>query len=143
VITGIGTDICDISRIFSTIERFGDRFRKRIFTKIELETMHLKLALAPPDIRNLKEAAFLAKRFAAKEAVSKALGEGILFSSLKWTDIEIVNDLKGKPIVVLYGHALANLERLIEESHSKARIHISISDTKNIAQAMAVIEKIH
>ena len=130
MIIGIGTDICVIARIEKVLQKYGKRFQDRCFTKNE----RIKC-------NNTKNTtACYAKRFAAKEAVSKALGTGIK-KGINWKNIEIVNRQTGKPIIYLYGKAL---ERLLEltPTNMSAQMHISLSDEKDLAQALVVIEAI-
>jgi holo-[acyl-carrier protein] synthase len=120
MITGIGNDIIEISRIQGVIERQGQRFLDRVFTAKE---QHYCLQ-HKESYRNF------AGRFAAKEAIVKALGTG-LKEGLTWLDIEILNDEKGKPVVLLN----LKIEDLIQESS----ILISISHCKEYATAFAII----
>lgn len=118
MIIGIGSDIIDIRRIEACIRKYGDGFINRIFTHKEIEQA---------ESRNDK-CAYYAKRFAAKEAVSKAFGHGIT-AALAWRDIEILNDPKGKPYVNT-------------PTQESTRIDISISDEYPYAQAFVVISTI-
>ena len=86
MILGVGTDLCEISRIEQALARFGERFAKRILVESELAVFR----------RRRKRAAYLAKRFAAKEAFSKAMGTGIHFP-VNWHNVWVVNDRAGKP----------------------------------------------
>ena len=95
MIIGVGIDLCDIKRIEKTILKFGDRFKKRCFTDNEIFKCN----------NTKNSAACFAKRFASKEAVSKALGTGIN-RGLYWKHIEIINQKSGKPEVILHGNAL-------------------------------------
>lgn len=118
----------DIDRIEKTIERFSDRFLDRMFTPQEQERSE----------RKLQSAASYAKRFAAKEAFVKALGLG-LRDGMLWTDIEVVNVTHGQPTLVLHGRA-AEILAMRCQPGCDARIHLTLSDTKNLAQAFVVIE---
>ncbi|MFO1089796.1 MAG: holo-ACP synthase [Hyphomicrobiales bacterium] len=127
MIIGIGNDIIDIRRVERTLERFGDRFTGRIFTDVER---------AKSDRRRLRAASY-AKRFAAKEACSKALGTG--FSrGVFWKDLGVVNEPSGRPTMVLTGGAAAHLDRLTPKGFRPA-IHLTITDDFPYAQAIVVI----
>ncbi len=127
MIIGIGNDIIDIRRVERTLERFGDRFTERIFTDVER---------AKSDRRRLRAASY-AKRFAAKEACSKALGTG--FSrGVFWKDLGVVNEPSGRPTMVLTGGAAAHLDRLTPKGFRPA-IHLTITDDFPYAQAIVVI----
>ena len=127
MIIGFGSDIIDIRRIEKAIDRFGDRFTQRVFTEIEREKSD----------RRLKRAASYAKRFAAKEACSKALGTG--FSDhVFMSDIGVVNDRKGKPMLVLKNGALLRLHAITPFGHS-AQIDLTITDDDPWAQAFVII----
>lgn len=127
MILGIGVDLCDARRIEASHERFGARFLDRIYTPDE--QAHA-LAAARPHLS-------LAKRFAGKEAVSKALGTGV--RGFLFTDIEIASDPLGKPHVLLHGGAVEVLRRLLPEGRT-GHIHVSLSDEDPYATAYAVIE---
>jgi len=124
MIFGIGTDIVEVARIEASIQQFGDDFAKRILAESEL-TSYLE--------SNIK-ARFLAKRFAAKEAFSKALGTG-LRAPATFQNITVSHDDLGKPILVL----APDLQVLLK-SKSITQMHISISDEKNLAAAFVVLE---
>ncbi len=129
MIIGIGTDLVQISRIEEMLHTFGKTFEEKVFTPLEQE----KAASLPTN----KRASFYAKRFAAKEAFSKALGSGIGMNAF-FKEIEVKNDPKGAPYLVLYGHAH---DTLIQKSAGKtAHIHLSLSDEKSFANAFVVIE---
>ncbi len=122
---GIGTDLVDIARIAGLYEAHGERFVKRILS--EAETLLFN--------QQHQSIAFLAKRFAGKEAVAKALGTGI-GAKVAFTEISITNQVNGKPVVQLLGKA----ERL----YSELGIHevlISLSDEKHYALAFAIVTK--
>ena len=130
MIYGNGIDIIDINRIKRVIDKYGDRFKKRCFTENEISKCN--------NIKN--SAACFAKRFASKEAVSKALGTGIN-RGLYWKHIEIINKKSGKPEVILHGNALKILEN-ITPLNNKINISITITDEKGIAQSLVLIETI-
>jgi holo-[acyl-carrier protein] synthase len=127
MILGIGNDIVDIRRIEKTLEQFGERFLDRVFTDIE----RLK------SDRRAERAASYAKRFAAKEACSKALGTGF-HDGVYWRDMGVVNEASGRPTLVLTGGALTQLERLTPNGH-KPVIHLTITDDFPYAQAIVII----
>lgn len=127
MIIGIGNDLIDITRIEQTLERFGDRFVDRIFTDIER---------AKSDRRNLRAASY-AKRFAAKEACSKALGTGFR-KGVFWKDMGVVNLPGGKPTMKLTGGAAARLADLLPEG-MEAQIDLTITDEPPLAEAFVVI----
>jgi holo-[acyl-carrier protein] synthase len=126
MILGVGIDIIEVGRIEASYERFGERFVNRI--------------LLPEEIRycltHKKPGPFLAARFAAKEAVSKAFGTGI-GAQLGWQDIEVCRKESGEPFLVLHG----NGERLLKERNARA-VLISLSHTQNYAAAAAVLESL-
>ena len=128
MILGIGSDLCDIRRIEKSIERFGDRFTHRIFTEGERARSDRRAALVPS----------YARRFAAKEACSKALGTG-LRQGVFWRDMEVVNLASGRPTMRLSGGALERLKAMTPEGH-EAVIHVSLTDDPPMAQAFVVIE---
>jgi holo-[acyl-carrier protein] synthase len=128
VIIGVGADLCDIRRIQSSLDRFGDRFKQRCFTEIERARSDRK-----PDA-----AWSYAKRFAAKEACAKALGTGMRRDDY-WSDMGVVNLPSGQPSLALTGHAAEHLTRLTPEGH-EARIHLTLSDEHPYALAFVVIE---
>ncbi|MBF9234011.1 holo-ACP synthase [Microvirga alba] len=128
MIIGIGSDLCDIRRIERSIERFGDRFTHRIFTEGERARSDRRAARAPS----------YARRFAAKEACSKALGTG-LSHGVFWRDMEVINLPSGKPTMRLSGGALERLQALMPQGH-EAVIHVSLTDDPPLAQAFVIIE---
>jgi holo-[acyl-carrier protein] synthase len=130
VIIGIGNDICDIRRIEEAINRFGDRFIKRIFTEAEQARAERKLG----------RIATYAKRFAAKEACSKALGTG-MNRGVNWQGMGVINLPGGKPSMELTGGARARLDALTPPGH-KAVIHLTITDEAPYAQAFVIIEAV-
>ncbi len=128
MIIGIGNDIIDIRRVERTLERFGDRFTGRVFTEVER---------TKSDRRRLRAASY-AKRFAAKEACSKALGTG-LRKGVFWRDMGVVNLPGGKPTIRLTGGAKARLEAMVPDGMT-ASIHLTITDDFPQAQAFVIIE---
>jgi holo-[acyl-carrier protein] synthase len=130
MIIGIGSDLIDIRRIEKSIERYGERFLSRIFTETER---------AKSERRSLRGASY-AKRFAAKEACSKALGTG-LRQGVFWRDMGVVNLPSGKPSLCLTGGALQRLEQLTPEGHV-AQIDLSITDDFPLAQAIVIISAV-
>lgn len=130
MIIGLGSDLIDIRRIEKSLERFGDRFTNRIFTEIEQ---------AKSDRRKLRAASY-AKRFAAKEACSKALGTG-LSRGVFWRDMGVVNLPGGKPTMALTGGAKLRLEQLTPEGQT-AVVHLTITDDFPLAQAFVIIESL-
>ena len=130
MIVGLGSDLCDIRRIQSTLDRFGDRFTQRIFTPVERERSE----------RKSDRAASYAKRFAAKEACAKALGTGI-HRGVAWRDMGVVNLRSGKPTMALTGASAERLAELIPAGH-QAVIHLSLTDEIPYAQAFVIIEAV-
>ena len=128
MIIGIGNDVIDIRRIEETLESFGERFIQRIFTEIEIRKSE----------KRAQRAASYAKRFAAKEACSKALGTGFR-ASVFWRDMGVVNEPSGRPTMVLTGGARQQLDRITPPGH-EARIHLTITDDFPYAHAMVMIE---
>lgn len=127
MIIGIGNDIIDIRRIEKTLDRYGDRFVQRCFTEIEQKKS---------DRRRLRAASY-AKRFAAKEACSKALGTGFRRGTY-WRDLGVVNLPSGKPTMALTGGAADHLARLTPEGFI-AKIDLTITDDFPLAQAIVII----
>ena len=125
---GLGSDLCNIERIASSIERFGDRFINRIFTETEQ---------AKANRRELTRAATFAKRFAAKEACAKALGTGFRHGVF-WRDMGVVNLPSGQPTLQLSGGAAARLAQITPSGH-KAAIHLTMTDDHPWAQAIVLI----
>lgn len=123
-IYGIGNDIVAIDRINQTYERFGWRFIKKILTPKEQQLLPKNENIIP---------AYLAKRFAAKEAISKALGTG-LGARFRFHDAEILKNIDGQPYVVLSDSISLQYPHI-------AKVHISLSDEKEYAFAVCVIEK--
>jgi len=130
VILGIGNDLIDIRRVEDTLERFGDRFTHRVFTEIERTKSD----------RRMNRAASYAKRFAAKEACSKALGTGIRRGTY-WRDMGVVNQRSGKPTMLLTGGARSHLDRLTPKGMT-AQIDVTITDDFPLAQAIVIISAV-
>ncbi|MFC7703111.1 holo-ACP synthase [Plastorhodobacter daqingensis] len=128
MILSIGSDLANIDRIRATLERFGDRFRARVFTEIELR----KAA------RRADEAGTLAKRWAAKEACSKALGTGLAMG-ISWKDMGVSNLRSGQPVMHLTGWAADRLAAMTPPGH-EAIVHVTLTDDHPWAQAFVVIE---
>ena len=128
MIIGIGTDLANIERISATLERFGDRFRNRVFTDIEQAKAE----------RRADTPGTYAKRWAAKEACSKALGPGLRMG-IAWKDMSVKNLRTGQPVMEVTGWAKSRLEELTPPGH-EAIIHVTLTDDHPWAQAMVVIE---
>lgn len=128
MIIGMGSDLIDIRRIEKTLARHGERFTQRCFTEVERTKSD----------RRRNRAASYAKRFAAKEACSKALGTG-LAQGVFWKDMGVVNLPGGKPTMALTGGAAAILASLMPAGH-EAVVHVTITDEFPYAQAFVVIE---
>jgi holo-[acyl-carrier protein] synthase len=129
MILGIGTDLCNIDRIERTLARFGDRFRNRVFTETEQRTA----ARRPRAV-----AATYAKRWAAKEACSKALGTGLRMG-IAWKDMAVANLQSGQPVMQVTGWAKDRLASLTPPGH-EAVIHVTLTDDHPWASAFVVIE---
>ena len=130
MIIGIGNDLVDIHRIERTLERFGDRFIQRIFTPLEQKKAERR--------RNRVET--YAKRFAAKEACSKALGTGFR-KGVFWRDLGVVNLPGGKPSMELTGGALKRLQELTPAG-MKAQIDLTLTDEPPLGQAIVIISAV-
>ncbi len=130
MILGVGNDLIDIQRIERTLERFGDRFIARIFTQVDQDKSE----------RRANMAASYAKRFAAKEACSKALGTGFR-KGVFWRDMGVVNLPSGQPTLQLTGGALDRL-REITPPGMEARIDLSMTDEPPLAEAIVVISAV-
>jgi len=130
MILGIGNDLIDIRRVEATLERFGPRFEARIFTEIERQKSD----------RRANRAASYAKRFAAKEACSKALGTGFR-KGVFWRDLGVVNLPTGKPTMALTGGALVRLQE-ITPAGMTAQIDLTITDDFPLAQAIVIISAV-
>ena len=129
VIISIGSDLCNIERIQSSLDRFGARFENRVFTPVE----RAKAARRP-----YTRAGTYAKRFAAKEAFSKAVGTGFK-AGVFMKDIGVVNARSGAPTLALTGGAAARLAFLIPAGH-EAVVHLTLTDDHPWAQAFVIIE---
>ncbi|NNE58807.1 MAG: holo-ACP synthase [Hellea sp.] len=130
MILGIGTDICDIRRIEESIEKHGERFLDKIYTPRERNYCDPKSG----------PATYYAKRWAAKEAVAKALA-GARTKSLSWQDVEVSNDPSGRPSIVLHRGALKRMNSIMPSGFS-GNIHLSLTDDYPYAQAFAVFEAV-
>ena len=128
MILGIGTDLANIERIAATLERFGDRFRNRVFTATEQRKAE----------RRRDVAGTYARRWAAKEACSKALGTGLRMG-IAWKDMAVTNLRSGQPQMHLTGWAAARLAAMTPPGH-EAIVHVSLTDDHPWAQAFVVIE---
>lgn len=128
MIIGIGTDLANIDRIAATLERFGDRFRNRIFTETEQRKAE----------RRLDTPGTYAKRWAAKEACSKALGTGLRMG-IAWKDMSVRNLHTGQPVMEVTGWAKRRLDELTPAGH-EAIIHVTLTDDHPWAQATVLIE---
>ena len=131
MILGLGSDLCNIERIRASLDRFGERFEARVFTDVE----RAKAARRP-----FTKSGTLAKRFAAKEAFSKAVGTGFR-AGVFMRDIGVVNAPSGAPTLALTGGAKARLDALTPARHV-TRIHLTLTDDHPWAQAFVVIEAI-
>lgn len=129
MILAIGSDLCNIERIQGSLDRFGARFENRVFTEVE----RAKAARRP-----YTRAGTYAKRFAAKEAFSKAVGTGFS-NGVFMKDIGVVNARSGAPTLALSGGAAARLAALTPEGH-KAVVHLTLTDDHPWAQAFVIIE---
>ena len=126
MILGIGTDIIDNRRIIKTIEKYGNKFKKRCFTTKEIISSY----------KRTNQHNFFAKRYAAKEACAKALGTG-LAKGVFWKDIEIKNDKLGKPKIKLHNKALKLFKNL--DKSKNCSIEVTLSDEVNYAIANVII----
>lgn len=129
MILGIGSDLCNIERIEATLARHGDRFRNRVFTEREQRKA---------DSRPMAVAATYAKRWAAKEACSKALGTGLRMG-ISWKDMAVSNLYTGQPVMHLTGWAAERLAAMTPPGH-EAVVHVTLTDDHPWAQAFVVIE---
>ncbi len=128
MILGIGTDLANIERIQGTIDRFGDRFKNRVFTEVEQRKAERRRDIAGT----------YAKRWAAKEACSKALGTGLRMG-IAWKDMAVSNLDTGQPVMAVTGWAKDRLDQMTPPGHS-AVIHVTLTDDHPWAQAFVVIE---
>ncbi|AEG50108.1 Holo-(acyl-carrier-protein) synthase [Sphingobium chlorophenolicum L-1] len=131
MIVGLGSDLCNIERIQNSLDRFGERFEKRVFTDVEQ---------AKANRRPFTKAGTLAKRFAAKEAFSKAVGTGFR-RGVFMKDIGVVNAPSGAPTLALTGGALERLEALVPAGH-RPIVHLTLTDDHPWAQAFVIIEAV-
>jgi len=135
MILGVGTDIVNINRIKESISQFGDSFINRCFTPKEIEIANTKA----------KKVEFYAKRFAAKEAFLKALGTGMTHK-VSWQDLEIVNNVAGRPLINVKGESLEIMNRssleILNKSAKDINIHLTMSDDDPYATATVIIEVI-
>ncbi len=128
MILGIGSDLANIDRIAGTIDRFGDRFKNRVFTEVEQAKAE----------RRRDTVGTYAKRWAAKEACSKALGTGLAMG-ISWKDMAVKNLRSGQPVMEVTGWAKERLAEMTPEGH-EAIIHVTLTDDHPWAQAFVVIE---
>ncbi len=129
MILGLGSDLCNIERIQKSLDRFGARFESRVFTEVEQ---------AKGNKRPFTKAGTLAKRFAAKEAFSKAVGTGFR-NGVFMKDIGVINAPSGAPTLALTGGAKARLDAMVPSGY-EARIHLTLTDDHPWAQAFVIIE---
>ncbi|THF93589.1 MAG: holo-ACP synthase [Sulfitobacter sp. SK025] len=130
MILGVGTDLANIERIQGTLDRFGDRFRNRVFTQVEQQKAERRRDIAGT----------YAKRWAAKEACSKALGTGLRMG-IAWRDMTVSNLHTGQPVMEVTGWAAERLEQMTPAGH-EAIIHVTLTDDHPWAQAFVVIEAV-
>ena len=123
---GLGSDLIDIRRIENTLSKFGDRFKKRIFTENEIKQCE----------RRKESAACYAKRFAAKEAAAKALGTGFR-NGVFWRDLEVTNLPSGKPTITFHGNSQLQLKKIANDKEPD--ISLTITDEFPYAQAIVTI----
>jgi holo-[acyl-carrier protein] synthase len=128
MIIGIGSDLCNIERIQNSLDRFGERFTDRVFTDVERQKA---------EGRPFTRAGTYAKRFAAKEAFSKAVGTGFK-RGVFMRDIGVVNKASGEPTLQLTGGAKQRLDDMTPEGHA-ANIHLTMTDDHPFAQAFVII----
>jgi holo-[acyl-carrier protein] synthase len=130
MIYGIGHDLCDVRRVAEALERHGDRFPRRILADGELQTWRNRTS------RNTERGVrFLATRFAAKEAFSKAVGLGIRMP-MTWRSCEVVHSVSGQPVISLHGE----LAVWFAQRHLKA--HLTLTDEDHLAVAHVVVEQL-
>ena len=130
MILGIGTDIVNIERVRKVLDRFGDRFEKRVFSDLEVQRSR----------RKYDPSSSYAKRWAAKEACSKALGIGLRMG-ISWKEMHIVNHRSGKPQLVIEGKAMDFLIAMTPKGYTP-KINVSLTDDFPWAQATVIIEGI-
>jgi holo-[acyl-carrier protein] synthase len=130
MIVGIGTDICDIRRMAATVQRRGDRFAERVLGSAELDVYHARRRRSPE--RGLR---YLATRFSAKEAFSKAIGTGIR-QPMGWRVCEVLNEASGKPVLRLSG-------ALAEWFEARQLVgHVTLTDEADFAASFVVVERL-
>ncbi len=129
MIYGIGTDICDVRRIKASVERHGERFAKKILSDGEMETFNERGARWPD-----RGVSYLATRFSAKEAFSKAIGMGMRMP-MTWRSCEIAKEASGKPCIVLHGELKAWFEA------RQLSVHVSVTDETDYAASFVVVEQ--
>lgn len=134
MILGIGNDLCDIRRIEQTLERFGERFLERVYTTQERAKAERRKG-APKAY-----AGTLAKRFAAKEAASKALGTGFRHGVF-WRDLAVVNLPSGQPTIHMSGGAGERLRMLVPAGY-EPRVHLTMTDEYPMAEAQVIISAV-
>ena len=123
---GLGSDLIDIRRIENTLSKFGDRFKKRIFTENEIKKCE----------KRKESSACYAKRFAAKEAAAKALGTGFR-NGVFWRDLEVTNLPSGKPTITFHGNSQLQLKKIANDKEPD--ISLTITDEFPYAQAIVTI----
>ncbi len=131
MIIGLGSDLCNIERIANSLERFGERFEARVFTDVER---------AKAGRRPFTRAGTYAKRFAAKEAFSKAVGTGFR-RGVFMKEIGVVNLPSGQPTLALTGGAKERLDAMVPAGHA-ALIHLTMTDDHPFAMAVVIIEAV-
>lgn len=129
MIYGIGTDICDIRRVQAVLERQGERFAQRVLGEMELAVWRQRRQRWPR--RGLS---YLATRFSAKEAFSKAIGLGMR-TPMTWRDCEILNEAGGRPVIVLHGA----LREWFDDR--RLRAHVTVTDETDYAATFVVVEQ--
>jgi holo-[acyl-carrier protein] synthase len=129
MIYGIGTDICDVRRIRASIDKHGERFANKVLSEGEIKVWKLRTARWPE--RGVR---YLATRFSAKEAFSKAVGMGMR-TPMTWRECEIANERSGKPCIVLHG-------RLKDWFDARGLVaHVTVTDESDYAASFVVVEK--
>lgn len=137
MIYGIGTDICDIRRVRTSLERHGERFAEKILTTNELAVWRLRstsMATSASHTSSARGIRYLATRFSAKEAFSKAVGMGMTMP-MTWQSCEIINLPSGQPAIVLYGAMREWFE------HRHLSVHLSMTDENDYAASFCVVEQ--
>ena len=130
MILGIGTDLINIKRIRKVLNRFGDRFERRVFSELEIERSR----------RKSDPSSSYAKRWAAKEACSKALGIGLRMG-ISWKEMHVVNLKSGKPELIIEGKAKYFLEKMTPRGYTP-KVNVSLTDDYPWAKAIVIIEGI-